>query len=151
MNLKRVFAKFPTGVVVVTTVDRVGRRWGFTASSFSSVSMEPPQILVCLARSAQCYQAFDEAAEFAVNILASGQESVAHRFAQHGDDKFAGLDFSAGSRGLPVLDRALATLECGTVARFPAGDHVILLGEVYAAGVGEGDPVLYYDREFRHV
>ncbi|SPL88308.1 Nitrilotriacetate monooxygenase component B [[Actinomadura] parvosata subsp. kistnae] len=148
-DFKQALAKYVTGVTVVTTVDGAGRRWGFTASSFSSVSLDPPQILVCLARSAQCYPAFTSSAGFAVNVLTGEQENVARRFAQHDADKFAGLPFSTGEHGIPILEGALAVLQCVTRARFPAGDHTILLGEVVQARVGQGEPGLYYDRQFR--
>ncbi|MEV4671403.1 MULTISPECIES: flavin reductase family protein [Actinomadura] len=148
-DFKAALSRYLTGVTVVTTVDGAGRRWGFTATSFSSVSLVPPQILVCIARSAQCYEAFLDSPGFAVNVLNRGQEQVAERFAQRGGDKFAGLPFGTGSGDLPVLDHALAVFECGTRDRYPAGDHTILLGEVHRAEVGEGTPTLYYNRQFR--
>ncbi|MEV4114966.1 flavin reductase family protein [Nonomuraea sp. NPDC049695] len=148
-DFKQALAKYITGVTVVTTADGAGRRWGFTASSFSSVSLDPPQILVCIARTAHCYPAFMSSDGFAVNVLTGTQENVARRFAQHDVDKFAGLPFGAGERDLPILQDALAVFQCATRARFPAGDHTILLGEVLQARVGQGDPALYYDRQFR--
>lgn len=147
-DFKAALSRYLTGVTVVTTVDETGRRWGFTATSFSSVSLRPPQILVCIARSAQCYEAFQDSPEFAVNVVNRGQERVAERFAQRGGDKFTSLPFGTGSHGLPVLYRALAVFECSTRDRHPAGDHTILVGEVFRAEVGEGAPTLYYNREF---
>ncbi|MEV1004938.1 flavin reductase family protein [Nonomuraea sp. NPDC050202] len=150
-TLKQALAKYVTGITVVTTTDSAGRRWGFTASSFTPVSLDPPQILVCIARSAQCHATFMETDEFAVNVLTNQQEAVAERFARRGGDKFAGFPFEAGSHGLPVLDKALAVFECETRDRFPAGDHTILLGEVSNVRVSNGVPALYFDRKLRRV
>jgi flavin reductase ActVB len=146
-----VLAKFPTGVTVVTTVDPEGKRWGFTATSFTAVSLRPPVVLVCLDRSARCHPAFAAAEAFAVHILAAGQEDVAQMFGQHERDKFAPFEFGEGARGIPVLRNALAVLECVLESRVEVGDHTILLGGVINTSVRAGEPALYFDRAFRNI
>lgn len=149
--LLRALAKFPTGVVIVTTLDRAGRRWGFTASAFASLSLEPPQVLVCLAQNAHCHTAFSNTDRFATNILRAEHEPLARRFATKGAAKFNGDDFIFSDLGLPVLSDALAVIECGIAARLPGGDHTIIIGDVRAARSSTGDPAIYHDRVFRHL
>ncbi|WEH30868.1 flavin reductase family protein [Streptomyces sp. AM 3-1-1] len=141
---------FPAGVVLVTTREEDGTPRGFTASSFCSVSLAPPLVSVCQGTGAQSYGAFQECARFAVSVLRSGQRELASRFATRGADKFGGGGLVAleGS-GLLVAADALVTLECAVHARHPAGDHVILVGEVRGVGQGEGEPLVHWGRGFR--
>jgi flavin reductase ActVB len=140
--------RFPSGVTIVTTVDEQGRRRGFTASAFTFLSWEPPQVLVCLDRSADCHPSFSTAEGFAVNILRAEHEELARRFATKGIDKFAGGQFECGELRLPILRDALAALECRTTARLPSGDHTILVGEAVAIRLQAGTPAVLYDRRF---
>ncbi|MCC3770841.1 flavin reductase family protein [Streptomyces sp. UNOC14_S4] len=144
-------AHWVSGVTVVTTTDARGRSHGFTASSFSSVSLDPPLVLVCLDNSANCFDAFDTSDGFVVHLLARGQEELAGRFASKGTDKFTGLETERSARGLPLLPGALARLECRTERRIPGGDHLILLGEVSFAEEHEGEPLVYYRRGFHRL
>lgn len=145
-------AKFASGVTIVATRDRDGSPWGFTATAFCSVSLDPQLILVCLDRNAGCYPVFMEVDSFSVNILTVDQKSLAKRFATKGIDKFAEGAFGDGFlAGCPVLRGALMTLECRLVDRIPAGDHVILLGAVRLATLNDGDPLVYYNRTFCRV
>jgi flavin reductase ActVB len=147
--LLHALAKFPTGVAIVTTLDRAGRRWGFTASAFTSLSLDPPQVLVCLAQCADCYAVFSSTDRFAANVLRAEHEPLARRFATKGTAKFTGDEFVFSDLGLPVLSDALAIIECGIAARLPGGDHTIIVGDVRATRCGSGDPAVYYDRIFR--
>lgn len=148
-TLVNALAKFPTGVTIVTTLDRIGRPWGFTASSFTSLSLNPPQVLICLARNANCYITFSKTDRFAVNILKYKHEPLARRFAAKGVDKFTGGEFLCGDLGLPVLTDALAVLACEVASRIPSGDHTIIIGDVRTARSGYGEPAVYHDRTFR--
>ncbi|WP_083391318.1 flavin reductase family protein [Parafrankia soli] len=141
-------ASFPSGVTIVTTADDTGRWWGFTASSFCSVSMNPPLVLVCLATFAQCHPAFEAARRFIVHVMPPEHADLAVRFATRGADKFADAGFRPDERGLPVLDRACVTLDCAAHAIQPAGDHSILLGRVERTQVGEDRPAVYFRRRF---
>jgi flavin reductase ActVB len=154
-DLSRIFrdamSRFPSGVTIVTTTDDEGRWWGFTASSFCSVSMDPPLVLVCLAATAQCHPAFAVARRFVVHVVHSEHADLAVRFATRGADKFADAGFRSDEYGLPVLDGAAVTLGCATHAIHPAGDHSILLGRVERAQVGDERPAVYFQRRFHAI
>ncbi|WP_190019732.1 flavin reductase family protein [Streptomyces hiroshimensis] len=141
-------SRWVSGVTVVTTTDAQGQSHGFTASAFSSVSLDPALVLVCLDNRANCFEAFDNSEGFVVHLLRRGQEELAGRFASKGADKFAGTQPEWSPSGLPLLPGALARLECRTERRIPGGDHLILLGEVHHAEEGEGEPLVYYRRGF---
>jgi flavin reductase (DIM6/NTAB) family NADH-FMN oxidoreductase RutF len=142
-------ARFAGGVTVITTVDPTGRPVGFTATAFNSLSLDPPLVLVCLAKSADSHAAFLSAPTFAVSILAADQGSVARRFAIKGIDKFDGVPIGRGvvSR-LPTVLSAAAHLECRIVDRLDGGDHTILVGEVLAVASTDRPPLLYFNRHF---
>ena len=147
-SFRAAMARFPSGVTIVTTVDEQGSERGFTASSFCSVSMDPQLVLVCLATTAECHATFEQADTWLVHIAGMEHEEIARRFATRGADKFAGHDFTPHVSGLPHLADAPVVLECRAHARYPGGDHTILVGEVISVGIGEPDPVVYYDRTF---
>ncbi|WAU81161.1 flavin reductase family protein [Streptomyces sp. Qhu-G9] len=136
-----------TSVCVVTTeVD--GQRYGFTANSVTSVSMDPPLISVCLADTADVHPAFSQAESVAVNVLASDQHPVAQAFATAGVDRFASARFSPGELGPPLLDGATVSLEGVVHQRLTAGDHTIILIEVAGVVVDGGEPLTYQGRRF---
>jgi flavin reductase ActVB len=147
-RFREAMASFPSGVTIVTTTDETGKWRGFTATSFCSVSMEPPLILVCLANSAECRPAFTSAARWLVHVITDEHTELATRFATRGADKFAHPGFTANQHGLPTLAGASATLECDTHAIHSAGDHLILLGHVVDVRLGDGTPTVYYQRDF---
>ncbi|MEU9982380.1 flavin reductase family protein [Streptomyces sp. NPDC050856] len=144
----RTMARVPTPVTVVTTVDTSGRRWGFTASSFTSLSLDPPLVLVCLARTASCHAAFAAADRFLVNVLAADQADVAGAFARSGHDKFAGGTMEPCEAGLPGLPGATARLACVTHGVLDGGDHSILVGRVESVATGVAEPMVYCNRLF---
>lgn len=142
-------ARFASGVTIVTTIDGKGSPSGFTASAFSSLSLEPPLVLVCLDRKADCFEAFNTAKAMAISILAAGQDDVAMRFASKGVDKFAGVRLVEGSATrLPLIDGALAVIETSMHVRLDGGDHIILVGRVLSATVADAEPLLHYNRNF---
>ena len=145
---KQAMSCFPTGVTLVTTTDGNERDWGFTASAFSSLSVDPPLVLVCLSTEADCCSAFISAEKFGVNILKREHESLARRFATKGKDKFAGGEFRKGKLGVPILPDALAILECTTGTLVPGGDHTILIGLVEHAKVQDGYAAIYFRSAF---
>lgn len=146
---REAMASFPSGVTIVTTTDSSGRWWGFTATSFCSVSVEPPLVLVCLAHTAQCHPVFARAVRWIVHVIRSDDSNLATRFATRGADKFQNAGFTADPSGLPVLDRACVRLDCITHATHAAGDHTILLGRVQHAAVDDSAPAVYFRRSFR--
>jgi flavin reductase (DIM6/NTAB) family NADH-FMN oxidoreductase RutF len=143
-DFRRILGHFAAGVTVVTTCDGEARPTGLTASAFTSVSLEPPLVLVCVDHKSNSYPALLESGRFAINILRIEQEPISRRFASTLLDKFEAVPFQLSSLGLPLIDNALAHIECITVNTHGAGDHTIFVGRVEQASVGEGEPLLYY-------
>ncbi|MCI0548072.1 MAG: flavin reductase family protein [Candidatus Rokubacteria bacterium] len=149
---------FASGVTVVTTRDSEGQPAGLTANAFSSVSLDPPLVLVCVSHKAQSYPALRDSRRFAINILSEAQEAVSQRFASppvaSNAEKFDGLPYRCGVLDLPILDAALAHLECETRHAYPGGDHTILVGQVESAGISADnqlEPLLYYRGRYRRL
>lgn len=140
--------KFASGVTIVT-VAAGAELHGMTASSFASVSLSPPLILVCLDKSSRTRSLVAQTGSFAVNVLRSDQQEASRAFALPGTKPFATIAHRLGDNGAPVLEDAIAVLECSTYRVFEAGDHEVVLGEVTAAAAGGGDPLLYYDGAYR--
>jgi flavin reductase ActVB len=147
-NFKEAMARFPSGVVIATTTDHTGRWWGFTASSFCSVSMEPPLVLVCLAKTAECQPTFATVDRWNIHIIHPEHANLATKFATRGSDKFAGDEFRPDLHGLPQLDQACVTLHCRAHNVHDAGDHIILVGHVDETELSDAAPALYYQRAF---
>jgi flavin reductase (DIM6/NTAB) family NADH-FMN oxidoreductase RutF/DNA-binding IclR family transcriptional regulator len=131
-ELRQVLGSFVTGVTVVTTADAAGKRYGVTANSFSSVSLDPPLVLWSQATKSPSHPVFLEAPRFAINILAEDQVELSNRFASSGIDKFANMETDNGEGGVALLRDCCAWLECKVVSRLPGGDHVIFVGEIEA-------------------
>lgn len=142
-DLRQAFGAFATGVTVVTTAFE-GKRFGVTANSFSSVSLDPPMVLWSLARTSASFAAFENASAFAVHILAADQQPVSDRFASKGIDKFAGVDALEGLDRVPLLTGCAARFECRTAFRYEGGDHLIFVGEVVALEHTSGEPLLFH-------
>lgn len=148
-QFKAAMQRFPSGVVIATTRGADGGPRGFTASSFTSVSVAPPMVLLCLANAAACHRDFCEATHFAVNILGHRQEALAWLFATRGADKFAGGRFLDGPRGLPFLEEAIARMTCRLHATHVHGDHTLLVAEVEAVELGDdADAMLRFRQRF---
>lgn len=148
-SLRHVLGHFLTGVTIVTTTGPEGGPVGMTANAFTSVSLEPPLVLVCVAASASSFAAMEEASHYAVHFLHEGQHAVSSTFARSaadGTEKFAGVEWHRGETGVPLLDDSLARLECRVVQRIELGDHVAYIGRVEAAHPPEGDaaPLGFY-------
>lgn len=148
---KAVMSRWATGVTVITTVGPDGVPAGFTANSFTSLSLVPPLVLFCLGDDSSNLPAFQGADGFAVNILAAEQEALSNRFAARSGDKFADVAYHAGKRGLPLLEGCLASMECRVVQTVRGGDHLVFMGEVEDATYGEGDPLLYFRGNYQHL
>jgi flavin reductase ActVB len=148
--LTSAMSRVPGPVTVVTTVDPSGRCWGFTASSFSSVSLNPPLVLVCLDKKASTHASFTAASHFLINVLAQEQAGVARLFATSGVNRFATGDMAPCELGLPGLPEPCARLACSMHCIVDAGDHSILIGRVVAIYVGDRVPLVYCDRSFSY-
>ena len=152
-GFRRLMTALAGAVSVVTTRDSGGDPLGLTASAVCLVSWKPPLLLVCVDQQADCHQALAERPTFGVNVLSADQVAMSQRFAQKDCDKFAGLAWEPGRTGVPLLPDALARLECRIVARHPAGDHTILLGEAveWQLRDGQASPLLYYRRRYHRL
>lgn len=149
--MRSVLGRFATGVAVVTAATPEGPV-GMTANSFTSVSLEPPVVLFCAAHSSRTYPHIQRAGAFAVNILSRTQEEVSNTFARkEEDDRFAEVGIETDVTGAPILSDSIAYLDCRMVDRIEHGDHVIVLGEVTAAGVqpGDSEPLLFFRGSYR--
>jgi flavin reductase (DIM6/NTAB) family NADH-FMN oxidoreductase RutF len=147
-TFRAVVAHSPTGVSVVTTRDNDGCHHGITVSSYASLSLDPPLVLICIDRRSRIYRALTATHSFAVNILSADQELVARRFASRVDDRFAGVAASPGKSGDLLIVGALAYLECLLVDEFRGGDHSIFVGAVACAEAREGLPLLHFRGEY---
>ncbi len=123
---------FPTGVTVITARGPGSEPVGPTVSSFNSVSLAPPLVVWSLSGHLPSVPIFETAAVYAINVLAEDQQDISQRFASRGEDKFAGLAFTEGEGGVPILAGCCASFQCRQFARHPGGDHVVFIGEVLA-------------------
>src|SRR5437879_1252962 len=147
-EFRQALGHFATGVTVVTTSDGDGHPTGLTASALTSVSLDPPLVLVCVDHKPQSYPALRERGRLAVNILRRDQQAVSRRVASTRLDKFDEVPFRVGAIGLPLLDAALAQLECVSVRMHVAGEHAVFVGRVVRALVGAGEPLVYYRGQY---
>ena len=153
LEYRRVVGRFATGVTVVTTV-LDGQHHALTANSFTSVSLDPFLVLFCPERVARLHDAVLASGVFGVSVLGQGQQETSRRFAARGrplDGQFDGVPHTVGPvTGTVLLDGALSTLECRTVATTEAGDHSIVVGQVLALAVPHpsGEPLLYYEGRY---
>lgn len=129
-ELRSAFGTFMTGVTVVTTNSSEGENIGFTANSFTSVSLDPPLLSVCLAKTMNCCKAFENSSHFAINILAEAQEDISNLFASYKGDRFAKVDWQADEFGTPIIDGVTTSFSCSNYQQIDAGDHMILLGKI---------------------
>lgn len=140
--------QFCTGVTTITTVSQSGERIGITASSFNSLSLDPPLILWSIANDTPSFEYFNKDDPFVVNVLAADQEDLALKFAQSGADKFDGVHTQAGLKGIPIIDGCVAYLECEVEARHPGGDHDIIVGRVHRVFNLRKAPLLFHGGAF---
>jgi len=149
LDFTRAMARVPGPVVVTTTVDGSGRRWGFTASSFVSLSLDPPLVTVNLDKKASTHAAFTVSDHFMVNVLAHHQSEIARRFATSGVDRFAAGDTVPLERGLPGIPEAVVRLVCRMHDIVDGGDHSMLIGRVLNCATSAGrEALVYVDRGF---
>ena len=141
---------FASGVTVVTTtVD--DRPVGLTVSAFSALSLEPTLVLIAIDRRAASHAAIAMSGHFAVNMLAEDQAHLSRLFASRDPNKFAAAGYRLSDSGLPLLDGALVALECRVVDAVAGGDHTVYFGEVVAAQIGVGAPLVYYQSGYRRI
>ena len=151
-TLRDALGCFATGVTVVTCFDEAGRPFGLTANSFTSVSLDPPLLLVCVHRDANCAGALTHVRHFAVNVLQTGQQPASIRFSTRYEDRFGNSDCTPGEFGVPVLRESLGVFECERHAVHEGGDHHILVGHVLKASFDASmDPLLFFRGKYRRL
>ena len=151
-TLRDALGCFATGVTVVTCFDEGDEPFGITANSFTSVSLDPPLLLVCIHKLAACAAALAKANHFAINVLQTEQQPASIRFSSRAEDRFGVNDWSRGEFGTPVLRELLGVFECERFAIYDGGDHDILVGQVVKARFNpELDPLLYFRGRYRRL
>ena len=151
-TLRDALGCFATGVTVVTCFDDRGAPIGLTANSFTALSLDPPLLLVCVAKEAASAAPLAGAAAFAVNVLQTGQQPASITFSTRVEDRFGCTEWSVGEHGAPVLMESLSVFECRRHAVHDGGDHFILVGEVVKASFESGlDPLLYFRGRYRRL
>jgi flavin reductase (DIM6/NTAB) family NADH-FMN oxidoreductase RutF len=151
-TLRDALGSFATGVTVATCVDGDGEPFGLTVNSFTALSLDPPLLLVCIAKQARCAPAFSGAPFFAVNVLQTGQQPASIRFSTRDEDRFGATPWSTGETGAPLLMDSLAIFECERHAVHEGGDHLILVGQVVRASFDPNvDPLLYFRGSYRRL
>ncbi|GAB3479150.1 flavin reductase family protein [Polaromonas eurypsychrophila] len=148
LDLRRAFGRFGTGVTVITTRTFDGTRLGVTANSFNTVSLEPPIVLWSLASKSPNLEHYKSAGRFVVNVLALDQIELSSRFSRPSADKFAGVAYSDGVAGLPVLEGCTASIECVVINNHVVGDHVLFLGRVEKYTYQDMAPLLFCNGKY---
>jgi len=149
-TMRQVLGHFPSGVTIVTGTTPDGPA-GFTCQSFSSLSLEPPLVLVLPGRSSSSWPKIEATGRFVVNVLSEEQEELSTTFAVSGGDKFADLAWRQGVLGAPILERTIGHVECRIVYAHEGGDHTIYVGEIECADVADGEPLVYFRGAYRGV
>ncbi len=149
LSFRRACARFATGIAIAGVVAPDGTPQGLTVNSFTSVSADPPLVLVCIDHECSLAGHFRRAARFSISVLSEAQRELSVRFSQRAENRFEGVDWTPGAGGVPLLAGCLATFDCKTVRTMDAGDHVVLFGEVNAATAADGRPLLYFDSRYR--
>ena len=150
-EFRRACGRFATGIAIASVLDTRGAPHGLTVSSFTSTSLDPPLILICLGHRVSAIHAFRASAHFGINVLAEDQRDLAERFARKAQDRFDGLKWRRGKTGVPILAGVLAAIECAVRQRFTAGDHDVFVGEMVGAHVAAGAPLIHLAGRYRRL
>lgn len=151
-TLRAALGCFATGVTVVTCLGEGGTPAGLTVNSFTSVSLDPPLLLVCLSKQAASAEPLTIASCFAINVLQTGQQPASIRFSTRDEDRFGATPWSRGEGGAPILEESLGVFECERYAVYDGGDHHILVGQVVKASFDASlDPLLYFRGRYRRL
>jgi len=149
-EFRQALSRLAAGTSILTTCDQEGQILGMTATAVTSVSLDPPLVLVCVDNRTRTAAALMAGAPFVVQFLSDHQESLARRFASPIPDKFAGVAYHVTASGCPVLEDVLASVECVSHQLVPGGDHTIVIGRVVDAQVADKDlsPLIYFRSQF---
>ncbi|MDB5796767.1 MAG: flavin reductase family protein [Paucimonas sp.] len=147
-HFRLALSQFATGVTIITTRLEDGSFLGLTASSFNSVSLDPPLVLWSLATRANSLPVFTDNSHYVINVLAGDQATLAEQFARRADNRFEGVEYELSRTGLPILKGVAAWFECHNRSRYPEGDHVIFVGEVEACAVQPKSALVFHNGSF---
>lgn len=147
-HFRLALSQFATGVTIITTRLDDGSFMGLTASSFNSVSLDPPLVLWSLATRSNSLPVFTDNSHYVINVLAGDQAGLADRFARRVDNRFDGVDFELSRTGLPILKGVAAWFECHNRSRYPEGDHIIFVGEVESCAVDPKPALVFHGGRF---
>lgn len=150
-TFRRISSYWATGVAVVTTLDAEGRYYGLTMSGLTSLSLDPPLFLICVDKRSDTLKPIQQSQAFCINILTMAQQELAQRFATKGLQKFSGIPSTPGQTGVPLIEGALASLECRVREEIEGGDHVVFFGELAQARLGNGAPLLFYHGSYKQL
>jgi len=142
-DFRNALGTYATGVTIITAVGANGKPYGLTCNSFASVSLNPPLVLWSLGMFSQALSVFQDASHFAVNVLGASQQALASKFAKSSEDKFAGVEWTPGLGGAPLIAASVADFQCRAAGRYYGGDHVIFLGAVEAYSYNRTEPLLF--------
>jgi len=151
IRFRELLGSFATGVAVMTALDSHGHPAGITVSALTSVSLNPPLLLVCVAHDADFHGVITNAAQFGLSILAEDQELVSRRFAADVNDRFAGIGWTTHATGVPLIEGAVAHVVCATREPHDAGDHTVFFGEVLDGEVFPREPLLHHRGGYRRL
>jgi 3-hydroxy-9,10-secoandrosta-1,3,5(10)-triene-9,17-dione monooxygenase reductase component len=151
ISFREALGSFATGVTIVTSVDAIGSPIGVTATSFNSVSIDPPLVLWSLSKTSLSLPAFAKGGHFAVHVLGADQQDLANRFAQSGIEKFAGVDWTKGNHGSPIIPGSASLFECEARHQYDGGDHVILVGEVLNYATSNNAPLVFHGGRYAQI
>src|ERR1700733_3874138 len=142
-EFRNALGTYATGVTIITAVTADGKPYGLTCNSFASVSLNPPLVLWSLGMFSQGLSTFQNASHFTVNVLGASQQELSNKFAKSSNDKFAGVDWTPGLGGAPVLANCVANFQCRAANRYYGGAHIIFLGAVEAYAYNRQEPLLF--------
>jgi len=149
VDLRKIMRFFPSAVTVVTSILPSGEQFGLTVSAFSSLSLEPPLVLICIRNESNATRLFKESMKYCVNILAENQRPIAETFSMAGEDtRFVGLRYRPGKTGCAMIDDTIGYIDCKIVKIVKAGDHHIFVGEAVDVQAEKKEPLLYIDRHY---
>lgn len=148
LEFRRACGLFATGVAILTTRAPNGDPHGLTINSFSSLSLDPPLVMVAIDRICTSILHFESSGFFAVNILRESQLDLSIRFAQLPEGRFTGVPWRQGVTGAPLIEDVLGVIECKTISVIDAGDHRAWIGETVSVEIGEGRPLLFFGGEY---
>jgi flavin reductase (DIM6/NTAB) family NADH-FMN oxidoreductase RutF len=151
-SFRQACSRFATGVAVATILDSSGHPHGLTVNSFTSVSADPPLVLICIDNHCSLLAQFQASKAYGLTFLGEEQQDLSNRFAIQPEGRFQGVDWiSGGETGVPILPGAVGWMECVVRQTIAAGDHVIFLAEVAACEAGAGNPLLYFGSAYKRM